>query len=63
MHNQLHSQTPDWDNLAKAFFDALLSQDKTIADIRVTKKWVNEEKGRIEFICDTPTFRSRDTLV
>lgn len=63
MHNQLHCQTPDWDNLAKAFFDALLSQDKAIADIRVTKKWVNEEKGRIEFICDTPTYRSSDTLI
>lgn len=63
MHNQLHTQTPDWDNLAKAFFDALLSQDKAIADIRVTKKWVNEPNGRIEFIIDTPIYSSRDTLV
>lgn len=63
MHNQLHCQTPDWDNLAKGFFDSLLSQDKGIADVRVTKKWVNEPKGRIEFIIDTPVFASRDMLV
>lgn len=63
MHNQLHTQTPDWDNLAKGFFDSLLHQDKGIADVRVTKKWVNEPKGRIEFIIDTPTFASRDTLL
>ena len=63
MHNQLHCQTPDWDNLAKAFFDGILSQDKEIADIRVTKKWVNKPKGRIEFIIDTPIYRSPDTLV
>lgn len=63
MHNQLHCQTPDWDNLSKAFFDALLAEDKGIADIHVTKKWVNEPKGRIEFIIDTPIHRSSDTLI
>ena len=63
MHQQLHTQTPDWDNLAKGFFDSLLHQDKGIADVRVTKKWVNEPRGRIEFIIDTPTFASRDVLL
>ena len=27
-HLQLHQSTPDWDNLAKAFFDSLLHQDQ-----------------------------------
>src|SRR5574343_648786 len=45
MHRQLHCQTPDWDNLAKGFFDSLMTQDKGIADVRVTKKWVNADKG------------------
>lgn len=63
MHQQLHTQTPDWDNLAKAFFDGLLSQDKGIADIRVTKKWVNKPQGYIEFITDLPEFRSQDTIL
>ncbi len=62
MHMQLHGQTPDWDNLAKAFFDSLLSRDNAIADVRVTKKWVNEPKGRIEFIIDPPSMPSRDHL-
>ena len=63
MHNQLHTSTPDWDNLAKAFFDGLMADDKGIADVRVTKIWVNEPKGRIEFITDIPTIRSQDTLI
>lgn len=63
MHMKLHLQTPDWDNLAKAFFDSILHQDKGIADVRVTKKWVNEPQGRIEFISSLPDFPSRDTLM
>jgi Holliday junction resolvase RusA-like endonuclease len=63
MHDQLHTQTPDWDNLAKAFFDSLLTQDKGIADVRVTKKWTNEPEGRIEFIIAPKVFLSKDTLV
>lgn len=62
MHGQLHSTTPDWDNLAKAFFDSLLTQDKAIADVRITKKWVNEPTGRIEFITAYPALPSQDTL-
>jgi Holliday junction resolvase RusA-like endonuclease len=63
LHLQLHQSTPDWDNLAKAFYDSLLSEDKHIADIRVTKKWVNQEKGWIEFISDRPSYRSSDNLM
>jgi len=62
-HLQLHQSTPDWDNLAKAFFDSLLHQDKGIADIRVTKKWVNQESGWIEFTSQLPTLPSKDNLM
>lgn len=62
-HLQLHQSTPDWDNLAKAFFDSLLHQDKGIADIRVTKKWVNQETGWIEFATQIPFIPSKDNLM
>ena len=63
MHLMLHQEKPDWDNLAKAFFDSLMSEDKHIADIRVTKKWVNQESGWIEFIVDQPVHQSKDVLL
>lgn len=63
MHNQLHQSKPDWDNLAKAFFDSLFAEDKHIADIRVTKKWVNQEMGWIEFHYSSPEFASKDNLM
>ena len=63
MHLQLHQSKPDWDNLAKAFFDSLLTEDKYIADMRVTKRWVNQERGWIEFAQYTPTFPSKDNLM
>lgn len=63
MHNQLHQSTPDWDNLAKAFFDSLLSEDKQIADVRVTKKWINQETGWIEFIKNDFDYGSKDNLI
>ena len=62
-HLQLHQSTPDWDNLAKAFFDSLMHQDKGIADVRVTKSWVNQEDGWIEFCTELPNFPSRDNLM
>ena len=62
-HLQLHQSTPDWDNLAKAFFDSLMHQDKGIADVRVTKRWVNQETGWIEFHTETPTIPSKDNLM
>jgi len=63
MHMKLHQSKPDWDNLAKAFFDGLMSEDKYIADIHVTKKWVNQDHGWIEFISNPPTHRSLDVLL
>ena len=63
MHMKLHQSTPDWDNLSKAFFDALLSEDKQIADVRVTKRWVNKPQGWIEFIEFLPEFPSNDVLI
>ena len=63
MHMQLHQLKPDIDNLTKGLFDGLMLEDKHIADIRITKKWVNKEQGWIEFICSTPTFPSSDNLM
>jgi len=63
MHMKLHQSKPDWDNLAKAFFDSMLTEDKHIADVRVTKKWVHADNGYIEYITDMPTFASKDLLV
>ncbi len=63
MHMKLHQSKPDWDNLAKAFFDAICSEDMHIADVRVTKRWVNQEKGYIEFTKEIPTIPSKDVLI
>jgi Holliday junction resolvase RusA-like endonuclease len=63
MHNRLHQSKPDWDNLAKAFFDSIMDEDKTVADVRVTKRWVNEESGRIEVNIGLPEIRSTDVLI
>ena len=63
MHMKLHQSTPDIDNLTKALFDSLMAEDKHIADIHVTKRWVNQEKGWIEININTPTYSSRDTLM
>jgi Holliday junction resolvase RusA-like endonuclease len=62
-HHQLHQSTPDWDNLSKAFYDSLLTEDKHIADIRVTKLWVNSEHGWIEFHQKILEFASKDNLM
>lgn len=62
-HLTLHDSTPDIDNCAKAMLDSLLPEDKKIADIRLTKKWVNADRGYIEVTVDLPQFPSRDTLL
>lgn len=41
-----HQQRPDIDNLSKALFDAVYSDDSTIWDVRTTKLWA--ETGSIE---------------
>lgn len=62
MHMMLHNVRPDWDNLAKGFFDSLLVEDNKIANVQITKKWVNQEVGYIEVIMGQPILSSRDTL-
>jgi len=63
MHMKLHQSRPDWDNCAKSFFDSLMNEDKFIADVRVTKRWVNQEKGYIEFVEYLPEYPSNDVLL
>jgi Holliday junction resolvase RusA-like endonuclease len=63
MHMRLHQTTPDVDNLTKAMFDSLMAEDKHIADIHITKRWVNSDTGWIEVIIHTPLIRSSDTIV
>lgn len=49
LHNGLLMQSrPDLDNLIKAFCDALTSEDKFIANISATKRWVDFPLGWIE---------------
>jgi Holliday junction resolvase RusA-like endonuclease len=63
MHMKLHQSKPDWDNLSKAFFDGLMTEDKYIADVRVTKKWVNQPEGYIEFFVEMPKYASNDVIL
>ena len=63
MHMRLHQSRPDVDNLLKAFLDSLMSEDKYIADVRITKKWVNAELGYIEVFTSLPIFQSDDVLL
>lgn len=62
-HLTLHDSTPDIDNCCKAMLDALLPEDKRIADIHLTKKWINADTGHIDVTISLPKFQSRDTLV
>lgn len=62
-HMELHQERPDLDNYFKALMDSLLSEDKHIADVRLTKRWVNEERGWIEIIENDRQYKSTDTLV
>jgi Holliday junction resolvase RusA-like endonuclease len=54
-HFTLHQSTPDWDNLSKALCDSLLSEDKYIANVEVTKRWVDFPLGWIEIALKTAT--------
>lgn len=63
MHMKLHTSRPDWDNLAKGFCDGILIEDNYIADVRVTKKWVNQEQGYIEVTINRPDQYSQDMLL
>jgi Holliday junction resolvase RusA-like endonuclease len=49
LHNGLLMQSrPDIDNLIKSFCDSLCSEDKYIANISATKRWVDFPDGWIE---------------
>jgi len=63
LHMQLHRKRPDVDNMLKGFLDGLLVEDNFIGDVRVTKRWVNQETGYIEVIFNPPDQLSKDTLV
>lgn len=62
-HLTLHDSVPDVDNMLKAAMDSLLPEDKRIADLRITKKWINATEGFIEVLVALPQFPSKDTLV
>lgn len=62
LHLQLHRKRPDVDNILKGFLDGLLVEDNFIGDVRVTKRWVNQETGYIEVIFNTPDQPSMDNL-
>lgn len=63
MNLMLHQEKPDIDNFYKAFLDSILSEDKHIADVRLTKKWVNQERGWIEIVVSHPDQLSKDNLL
>lgn len=48
MAGKPHQQRPDLDNLAKAFFDALLDEDSHVYKMRLSKFWA--VSGHIEII-------------
>ena len=47
-HGRFHQSKPDLDNLLKAFMDSLMAEDKQIAHIELSKRWVDFETGSIE---------------
>lgn len=55
-HLKLHMGRPDVDNMLKGVFDSLFSEDKYIADVRVTKFWVDFEAGWIDVEVSEPDF-------
>lgn len=47
-HGFLCQSRPDIDNLIKGFFDSLVSEDKFVANIAASKRWVDFPIGWIE---------------
>lgn len=47
-HGLLHQSRPDLDNFCKSLFDSLITEDKYIANIQATKRWVDFPDGWIE---------------
>jgi len=54
MHLQWHMNRCDLDNMVKALFDSLMTEDKHIAHFEAAKYWVNAPQGWIEI---TQTFK------
>lgn len=48
LHGALCQSRPDLDNLLKSFFDSLLKEDKYIANVTASKRWVDFPSGWIE---------------
>jgi Holliday junction resolvase RusA-like endonuclease len=49
-HGLLCQSRPDIDNLIKSFCDSLTSEDKFIANIAASKRWVDFDSGWIECV-------------
>lgn len=47
-HGRFHQSKPDIDNLQKALLDSLMKEDKEIAHLEVSKRWVDFDIGWIE---------------
>lgn len=47
-HSTPMQSRPDIDNILKGFFDSLVSEDKHIANITASKRWVDFPSGWIE---------------
>lgn len=61
MNSTLHRSKPDIDNLTKAFFDAILKEDKKIGHLSsISKIWTNKEKGWIEVRIDQPKIKAQE---
>lgn len=60
MHFKLHKSKPDIDNLCKALFDGLFSEDKNISHFEAAKFWVDFPIGWIEITINEPKFESMD---
>jgi Holliday junction resolvase RusA-like endonuclease len=60
MNSTLHQSKPDIDNLTKAFFDAILKEDKKIGHLSsISKIWTSKEKGWIEVRIDPPKIKAQ----
>lgn len=61
-HGTLHQSQPDIDNLVKATFDSLAREDKYVGHIGyICKRWVDSEKGWIEFEIIEPVLKQIST--
>jgi len=56
---QRHQQTPDKDNLEKAFLDALFKEDCRVWDGRVTKRWSVNPRIEIATCAELDYFKKR----